>query len=91
MGLDVEVAPPQRACPLFSLAELTLLSCIANGLGDVDTGVLLDPVLPLSVTAVRSRVETLRRRCGARTRAHLVCLVLQWGVLKIPPPHEEFD
>lgn len=92
MGVTVyvaEVAPPGQACPWFSLDDMALLLFIANGLDDADAGVLLNPVLPLAADTVRSRVESLRRRCGARTRAHLISLALQWGVLKFPPPQKD--
>lgn len=90
MGVTVgqpvgQIQPAGGRIPLFTTDEVTLLLGLAHGLSDAEIGAMLQPWRPLSGNAVRLRVFKLRHVAGARNRPHLVCLALQWGVLKLPP------
>lgn len=76
--------PPARRPNGFQLTsdDVVLLAGMAAGSTDTAIGRQLDPVLPLSVDAVRGRVAMLRRRMGARNRPHMVALGMQWGFLR---------
>lgn len=78
----VDVQPPPGEAPTFTAAEIILLTGMANGLPDSSIGRSICPERPLTIAAVRCRVNQLKRKCGwPGSRVQLVVWALHWGVL----------
>jgi DNA-binding NarL/FixJ family response regulator len=75
-----------RARQLLTARQRQVLAMVARGMSEAD----IAEQLCISQATVNSHVKKLRRRLGARDRAHAVALAYRLGILPGPdqPPHQ---
>ncbi|WP_223215287.1 ABC transporter substrate-binding protein [Microbacterium trichothecenolyticum] len=87
----VELVGERRQPPNgLTARELDVLTLIACGLGNVE----IARSLGISATTVRTRVERVLARFGAKSRTAVAALAVEAGILRLPlpaPPAEESD